>query len=388
MSHSRIGTAIHVPLDRYSPPEAYPAFAKAAAGTGSIDWLLLPDQLTSWWPTSLWTPENTPFAAAAPDCDSWPDATTMAAYSAATVPDIGYVVSADAVRRGPAEMYQSMLTLSNVTGGRALYQIGAGELKQAKPFGHKRSQGLSRFEDLLRAWKFWWENPGAPLTMEGNHWHLQNASIGGARQHRPEVWALGGGPKLLDLATTYADGFCTMSPMAWADAEVIAKNIKSMKDQLESKGRDPEAFGFGTWVMCQIHEDDEVVERALDNPLVRWMTAAFGRIHQPDWRKEGFEPIFPEDWHYAMKLLPVEWDAGRAQGIVGRVTPEMGRKAWLTGAPEKIAETIQTYIEAGMNWILVGDFLPAVAPPEDPSQAIANSAKVCSLVQQANSAVV
>ena len=65
MSAPRIGTGIHVPLDRYSPPEAYPAFARAAADTGSIDWLLLPDQLTSWWPTSLWTPENTPFASAA-----------------------------------------------------------------------------------------------------------------------------------------------------------------------------------------------------------------------------------------------------------------------------------------------------------------------------------
>jgi hypothetical protein len=32
--------------------------------------------------------------------------------------------------------------------------------------------------------------------------------------------------------------------------------------------------------------------------------------------------------------------------------------------------------------------LPAVEPPEDVSQAIANSAKVCSLVQQANAATV
>ncbi|EHB59177.1 hypothetical protein MycrhDRAFT_1613 [Mycolicibacterium rhodesiae JS60] len=386
MTKRKIATGVHVPLDRYSPPQAYPAYAQAARDSGSIDWLLLPDQMTSWWPTALWTEENTPIAAMAPDCDSWPDAVAMAAYSAATVSDVGFCVSADAVRRGPAELYQSMLTLSNVTGGRAMLQIGAGELKQAKPFGHKRSQGLARLEDLFKAWDHWATKPNEPLTMEGNYWNLTNASLGGQREFRPEIWALGGGPKLVDLATTYADGFSTMSPFAWPDAEIIAERIGAMKLDLEKKGRDPEAFGFGTWVLCQVHEDDDVVAQALDNPLSRWMTAAFGRTHQPDWRREGLEPIFPDDWHYATKLLPVEYDAARSKSIIDRVTPEMGRKAWLHGSPKKVATEIQSYIDAGMNWILVGDFLPAVRPPEDPTGALANSAEVCSLIKANNPA--
>jgi phthiodiolone/phenolphthiodiolone dimycocerosates ketoreductase len=262
-----------------------------------------------------------------------------------------------------------------------MFQIGAGEIKQAKPYGHKRSQALSRMEDLLKAWSEWTAHPDRPLSMEGNHWSLKNASLGGARQFPPEIWALGGGPKLVDIATSYADGFCTMSPFAWADTETIATNIKSMKVELEKKGRDPEAFGFGTWVMCQIHEDDDLIAQSLDNQLTRWMTAAFGRLHQPDWRKEGLEPIFPDDWHYALKLLPVEWDAASAKEITDKVTPEMGRKAWLNGSPRKVASQIQEYIDAGMNWILVGDFLPFVVPPSDPAQAIAPSAEVCSILR-------
>jgi len=381
LTRRQLQTCVHVPFDRYSAPSAYPEFARRVKEAGSIDWVLTPDQLVSWWPTALWTEENTPFARQAPDCDSWADAVAMSAYSSAIMPDMGYAVSADAVRRGPAELYQSMLTLGNITGGRAMFQIGAGEIKQAKPYGHKRSQGLARMEDLLKAWSQWTQHPDVPLSMEGNHWTLTNASLGGARQHTPEVWALGGGPKLVDIATSYADGFCTMTPYAWADAETIAKNIQTMKAELERKGRDPEAFGFGTWVMCQIHDDDDVITRSLDNPLTRWMTAAFGRLHQPDWRKEGLEPIFPDDWHYALKLLPTEWTADAVREITDKVTPEMSRKAWLNGSAEKVASEIQTYVDAGMNWILVGDFLPFVAPPEDPSDAIAPSAKVCSILR-------
>ena len=36
---------------------------------------------------------------------------------------------------------------------------------------------------------------------------MQNASLGGARQFPPEIWGLGGGPKLVDIATSYADRF-------------------------------------------------------------------------------------------------------------------------------------------------------------------------------------
>jgi phthiodiolone/phenolphthiodiolone dimycocerosates ketoreductase len=386
MTRTKAETSVWVLADRHAGPAAYTAFAQAAQSTGVIDWLLMPDQLTSWWPTSLWTGDNTPIAREVPDCDSWPDAALMAGYMSALAPDIGYVISTDGLRRGPAEMCQSMLTLADVTGGRAMFQIGAGELKQAKPFGHRRAEGLKRLEDLFRAWSHWSTHPDEPLSMDGNVWKLTNASLGTARHHLPQVWALGGGPKLIDLATTYADGFATMVPFAWPDAEAASRQIGAIKQALDAKGRDPEEFGFGVWLMALIHEDDAVIDQALDNPLLRWMTAAFGRVNQGDWLQEGIEPIFPADWHYAMKLLPVEWDAATAGEVVRKVTPQMGRKAWMCGTAEEVAAGAQALVEAGFNWVSVGDFLPIVIPPEDPAEVLANEAKVCSIIGKATRA--
>ncbi len=382
MKRSKVETSVWAPVDRHAGPAAYTAFAQAAKDTGVIDWLLMPDQLTSWWPTSLWTKENTPLAEFVPDCDSWPDAAMMAAYMSASVLEVGYVISTDALRRGPAEMCQSMLTLADITGGRAMFQVGAGELKQAKPFGHVRAEGLKRLEDFFKAWDHWKKYPDAPLTMDGNVWKLSSASLGSARKHLPQVWALGGGPKLIDMATTYADGFATMMPFAWPDAEAAAKNIAAMKTALKAKGRDPETFGFGVWLMAMIHEDEAVIDEVLDNTLVRWMTAAFGRVNQTEWLNEGIEPIFPHDWHYAMKLLPVEWDATAANEVVKKVTPEMGRKAWACGNVEEIARRAQELIDVGFNWVSIGDFLPVVRPSSNPREVLANAEKVCAIIRR------
>lgn len=59
--------------------------------------------------------------------------------------------------------------------------------------------------------------------------------------------------------------------------------------------------------MALVHEDTELLERALDNPVMRWMAGVFGRLDQSAWETEGIEPPLPRDWHYAVKLLPVTW---------------------------------------------------------------------------------
>jgi len=117
-------------------------------------------------------------AARMPDMDSWPDVLAMSAYAVAPTPGIGTAVSLDALRRGPAELMQTMLTLSNLTRGRSIFMIGAGEQKQAKPFGWKRGEGLKRLEDSLQIFRRFWEEDG-PISFQGHFWELRDAWLGG-----------------------------------------------------------------------------------------------------------------------------------------------------------------------------------------------------------------
>lgn len=373
-------TAVPMVIDRNFPATAFADTIKAIHASGVVDQTLMWDQMTSWYPPCLWTPERTPMARVIPDLDSYPDWFAMASYGAAHAPGMGTVISMDAIRRGPAEMVQSMATLANITQGRSVFQVGAGEVKQCKPFGWKRSTGMQRLEDFYRAFHALWAAEG-PIDFQGHITQFERAWLGVARQHRPRIWGLGGGPKVLDLATTYADGFGTMAPFVWSSPAHAAEEIARMKAALREKGRDPEAFDFGAWGAVLLHEDPSVIDRALDDPVIRWNSVIFGRINQGDWDREGIEPPMPRDWHYSLKLLPVNIGAREADEMIARVTRPMSEKTWIYGTPQKVAEDLQAYVDAGVTWIGVVDILPMVLPPEDAAGALSRSLQVCRLLK-------
>jgi phthiodiolone/phenolphthiodiolone dimycocerosates ketoreductase len=217
-----IEVAVPFFADRHLPPQAAGPFAQALAQSGVVDFFQSWDQLTSWWPACLWNEETTPLARVLRDCDSFQDAFVSAAFACAAAPGLGLAVSTDALRRGPAELAQTALTLADATQGRAVLMLGAGEIKQAKPFGYKRSEGLARMEDVLRAMPMLY-GATEPVDFDGNIWKFQQAWIGGRAEHRPRVLAMGGGPKLIDMAARYADGFVSMMPFAFSTPERYAE---------------------------------------------------------------------------------------------------------------------------------------------------------------------
>jgi phthiodiolone/phenolphthiodiolone dimycocerosates ketoreductase len=382
----RIETSIPITVDRHFPPQAFGQFAAALQASGVVDYFQVWDQLTSWYPQALWTPENTPLATVMPDCDSFPDMWVMAGYASAAAPDLGVVISTDSIRRGPAEMAQSVLTLADLTGGKAIVQIGAGEIKQAKPFGWKRSHGIKRLEDLYKIYALLMESDG-PISFEGNHTSIVDGWIGTAKRNRPQLWGLGGGPQIIDLATSYADGFCTMCPFVWTSPERFAEERAAMREQLERKGRDPDAFRFGVWATMLLHEDPNVVDRALDNKLTRWLTAIAGRMVMSDWRADGIEPPFPDDWHYAMKMLPLSMSAAEVEDWAGRATREMAEKSFFYGTPQQAAEQFAPFIEAGVDFVGILDMAAFVLSPEEAQLALGRSIEVSAALKALDPAV-
>ena len=367
-------------LNRHFPASMILDFAKAMESTGVVDYLHGWDQLSSWWPPDLWSEEHTPLAAISPDADSFPDWVSMLSAAHAVAPGVGTTIAMDSIRRGPAETMQTMLTMANLTEGRAQFHLGAGEIKNTKPFGWKRSQGLRCQEDLFKAFKLFWESDG-PVDFEGNVWTLDRASIGHARPFKPQVWGLGGGPKIIDLATTYADGFGTLCPQVAYSPERVNEMVTTMAEQLERKGRDPEEFTFGLYASMALHEDDSVIDAALENPLLKWMVATIGRVAMSDWDREGIEPPFPRDWHYSTKLVPLHVSKAEAEEVASRVTPEMNEVSWFRGTPSKVAAELQPYIEAGATWISIIDLLPAVLDPAEGERSMARALELAALLK-------
>jgi phthiodiolone/phenolphthiodiolone dimycocerosates ketoreductase len=380
MTGRPVEIAMPLQLSRHFPASMTLEVAKALQASGVVDYLHGWDQLSGWWPPDLWSPEFTPLAEVVPDASSFPNWVAMLSAAVAVAPGSGTVIAMDSIRRGPAETMQLMLTMANLTEGRAQFHLGAGEIQNTKPFGWKRSDGVKRYEDLLKLFNLFWKSD-RPIDFEGKVWKLDRASIGSARPFKPQIWGLGGGPKIIDLATSYADGFGTLCRQVAYSPERVAEMVTTMREQLKRKGRDPDRFSFGLYATMALHDDDAVIDAGLDNPLLRWMTATFGRVTMSDWDREGIEPPFPRDWHYSMNLVPLHVSKREALEIASRVTPEMTERAWFRGTPKQVAGELQAYIDAGATWISIIDMLPSVLDPAEGERATGRALELATLLK-------
>ncbi|SNR92473.1 phthiodiolone/phenolphthiodiolone dimycocerosates ketoreductase [Haloechinothrix alba] len=375
---------VNVPIvySRHLPVSAAVDTARTIQASGVADSLTVWDQMTFFAPPGLWCPENSPLAAVMPDIDSFPDPYVILSQIAAAAPGFGLNTTSDAMRRAPAEFTQTLMTLADVSGGPTMVQMGTGELKQCKPFGHKRSQGPKRLEDTFRIFRKFMDTV-EPIDHEGNVWTLENSWLGRARPaHRPQLWALGGGPRLIDVATRYGDGFCTAAPFVWTSPDQAAEQISAIKQRLEVAGRDPEQFGFGMWWICLMHEDETVIETTMANDYIRWISATMGRFDSTVWTQEGVEPPMGESWHYATDMLPLTYSAQETADVLSRATPEVVTRSWHHGSPDKMMKAIAPYLDAGVNFVQIVDFLPLVRPAEEAPEGLRRAFELAGAIKQ------
>jgi phthiodiolone/phenolphthiodiolone dimycocerosates ketoreductase len=176
-----------------------------------------------------------------------------------------------------------------------------------------------------------------------------------------------------------------MGVMVWSDPERTAEEIGRFKQKLRAKGRELEQFGFAAYFPCLLHEDDSVIDRALDHDFSRWHATIWGRINQADWAREGLPAPMGEKWHYANDLLPVRIDETQAMEMINRSTREHAEKSYLYGTPEKVAAEIQGFVDAGVTWVGILDVMPAMLTAEEGPQALGRSIRVCERLKTAAS---
>ena len=138
-----------------------------------------------------------------------------------------------------------------------------------------------------------------------------------------------------------------------------------MKRELEARGRDPEAFGFGIYCPVLVHDDEAQIDRLLDNAIIRWLAGILGRIHAGDWRRDGIEPPVPDDWAYYQKLTPHSMDDSFISQVLANTDREIAKKGWFYGTPAQVGAALAEYVQAGVTWVLPCDWSPLVLDAED-----------------------
>src|SRR5271167_3471517 len=226
-------TGVNLWGNRYAPIRMGGDMARRIEASGHVDQVIVWDQLMSWFPQHLWTADNTPLAAVAPDVDSINDPfATLCFALAATEGKIGFGVGTDMLRRNPSELAQMLLTLATSTTGRGSFYLGAGEAKNIIPFGIKRSIGVKRLAEGLPILEKMLKGT-EKFDYDGEIWKLKDAFIGnGGKDRKPQIIAMGGGPRLINAALAHADGIAVGVPFVTPRAEDFAEHVTTQKKAL------------------------------------------------------------------------------------------------------------------------------------------------------------
>jgi phthiodiolone/phenolphthiodiolone dimycocerosates ketoreductase len=326
------------------------------SGLGELDSgryhsIWLPDHLVSLWPDSIWTPEFTDLATTSPSPHRFMDSLAVAAALAVLTRNTPIATSvADTVRRHPAMLAQSALTIDHLSRGRFILGLGSGEMENTVPYGFDFERPVGRFEEALKVIRLLWESD-RPVDFDGGFFRLHHARLDTEpfEGRFPRIWIGCSGPRMLEIAGREADGWW---PVGSFSPEGYARMLGGLRRSAERAGRDPAAITTAAFMTCLIGEEDEIAEM-VQAPLVK---AFLLQVRGDYLRERGQAHPLGDAWRGIHDIDPGALTRERLVDFLARVTPQMILAVVPHGTPKRVAQILKGYVEAGLQVPRVLDY--------------------------------
>jgi phthiodiolone/phenolphthiodiolone dimycocerosates ketoreductase len=341
------------------PPAESAVAAAARREAQGFDAVWWADHFLHWFPYSIWTPDLVPQAAAgqaSPHVWFDPVPIVAAAAGATSTVRLGIGVT-DVVRRHPASLAQTALTLDHLSGGRFMLGVGTGESLNLAPYGMTNERPLARLEEALRVLRLLFDSPG-PHDFDGEFFRLQGAAMG-LRPHGerpPPIWVAAHRPRGLALAGRMADGWLPLV----TDPEDYARMLGAVRAAAQAAGRPPDALTPGAYVRVVLAESAEEAAAIVDGSLL----LRFIALTRPAEAFTAHGAVHPlgEGAFGLTSFLPTTYGREEALRLAAAVPGEVVRDAVLHGTPDEVAAGIGRFVAAGARHVQLTNMTPLAAP--------------------------
>ena len=339
-----------------------PAHAALAAATKreeqGFDAVWWADHFLHWFPSSIWTPELVPQAVGQSNPHVWfdPFAVIAAATGVTNTIRLGVGVT-DLVRRHPAVLAQTALTLDHLSGGRFLLGVGSGESLNLEPVGLENSRPLARLTEGLAVIRALFDAPEA-IDFDGEFTTLRGMTLG-LRPHGtspPPVWVAAHRPKGLALAGRTADGWI---PLA-TDPEAYATMLGQVRSAARDAGRPADAVTPGLYARVVLADDRETAQRVIDDSLLMRFIALTRPAEA--YAAHGVDhPLGPGAFGLT-SFLPTRYNRADALALAEQVPADVVRETVLYGTPDDVAADVGRFVSAGARHVQLTNMTPLAAP--------------------------
>jgi phthiodiolone/phenolphthiodiolone dimycocerosates ketoreductase len=315
-------------------------------GYDSIWW---PDHLMGWIPQSVWTPDLFSLASVVPSPHLFLEPTTTMSIAATHTKRVllGTAVT-DTIRRHPAVLAQTILTLDHISCGRVILGLGAGEAENIVPYGLPYDSPADRLEEAVEVIRLFWESEGKEVNFNGRFWRLNHATLylppyGGSH---PPIWIASHRRKMLEITGRLADGWLpTFMPIpdyrrCWGTIEHSAL----------SAGRNAAMITRGMWTWLITDRDREECERLLDSPFAKAMALI---SPSETFESLGFEHPLGKRFYGLRDYIPNRLSRDEAVAAFAKVPREVCERTLLFGTPEEVVEKLEAYVDAGLQHVIL-----------------------------------
>jgi phthiodiolone/phenolphthiodiolone dimycocerosates ketoreductase len=249
----------------------------------------------------------------------------------------------DTVRRHPAMLAQTAITIDHLSKGRFILGLGSGELENTVPYGFDFSKPVSRFEESLKVIKLLWESEG-PVDFEGEFYHLHHARMDAELYNDkcPSIWIGAKGPRMLGITGRYADGWW---PAGAYTPEDYAAKLKVIRDSAQAAGRDPMAITPAITQICLIGDEGELAQ-ILEAPLVKSILLM---LTAEDLRQFGYDHPMGPKWRGIMDFDPGVLTRQAIIDFCARAPKQAILDIFPCGTPNQVARKLKGFCDAGMR---------------------------------------
>ncbi|MGD9694101.1 MAG: LLM class flavin-dependent oxidoreductase [Thermoleophilia bacterium] len=321
------------------------------------------DHFLHWFPPGVWTPDLVPMAATVRSPHAFLDPMPVMAAAAAGTRTIrlGTAVT-DAIRRHPAVLAQTFLTLDHISRGRALLGIGVGEAENILPYGLPYDRRASRLIEAIEIIRLLWGTI-EPVDFRGDFWNLDRAILGAEPygDRPPPIWMAAHRPRVLRAAGRLADGWMPIITDAADYGAVLAR----LRAATVAAGRPEDAVTAGLYAWIVVDEDRDAAERMLDSLLLRLvaLTAPAG-----EFEAAGAEP--PLAGWGLLHYVPTRFSRQDALRLAAAVPAEVLRSYFMWGTPDDVVARLRPFRAAGLEHV----YLANVTALGDPAKGASSTA--------------
>lgn len=344
--------------DPTRPPHSLTRILTRVADRVRFDSYWLIDHFMGVVPPGMWSKQLTPAARFVKDPDEFFDPFVVIGALGARTRRIRFGISVtDPIRLHPASLARAALTLQHTTKGRFILGLGAGERENTEPYGMPLSKPASRCEEALKVIRLLWSSRG-PVDFDGEFFRLKGAalSLRPYLKRPPPIWLAAMGPRMLDVAGRYADGWIphTMTLQRYEESLGILRGAAA------KAGRDPATITPGLVVTGLVDSSHDTCHAALESPALKLAALV---LDAGAWRDAGGSHPFGETFRGILDFVPTRLHPDEVSAAMEKVPWEMVHALHPHGTPDQMAEYVRGFERVGLRHVVFSNIL-AVGKPQ------------------------